>query len=80
MKSAQMQFGIKALIILLLILIAAPPLQEANAEPAGVCEKGLAVCMVSSFLEAGIPALWAMYAAFCLNGYAWCKAYADPYF
>jgi|GEM_PF-1337492 len=80
MKSARLHFGIKAVVVLLLLLIAAPPLHEANAETAGVCEKGLAMCLVSSFLEAGIPALWAMYAAFCFNGYSWCKAYAEPYF
>ncbi|HNS73711.1 MAG TPA: hypothetical protein PKI81_09915 [bacterium] len=79
MKSSRLNFGFKAVIVLLFLLTVATPFQEANAELAGACEKGLAVCLASSLLEAGIPALWCVYAAWCFNGYAWCQAYVQPY-
>jgi hypothetical protein len=70
----------KPVFILLFTLMIIPQFQDAHAALAGPCEKGLAVCLVSSFLEAGIPALWGVYATWCFDGYAWCMAYADRYF
>ncbi|HPR89575.1 MAG TPA: hypothetical protein PL181_16275 [bacterium] len=70
----------KASLIILLVLILAGQIGEAQAELARPCEKGLAVCLVSSVLEAAIPALWASYSTWCFAGYSWCIAYADRYF
>jgi hypothetical protein len=80
MKAFNKHLGVLVAAASLILLIAgASPLNEIEAATLGACEKGLAVCIVTSALEIGNPVLWCAYATWCLNGYSWCKAYVEPF-
>jgi len=52
---------------------------DAVAAQMGACEKGLVLCAFSTLADLGCPAILGLHLTYCFNGYAWCKAYVEPY-